>query len=198
MVSRRWCWLIAALCCPIGVGCGHSRCSQSAKPATLQAANAAAPPKVLTDSSTTARDKSIMPVPTFDIKVPEVPQILDSKIVSAPPAESESLQIAPQVVETPKAPAKPAVGCDRFSHPLDFAWVVGQLQYSHASKQWRIRYLPCETDDEFGGILTITGAELLVDQFVDGAAVRLQGQLVDPDVHKAAPEYFTWGITVLK
>lgn len=197
MASRRWCWLIAALCCSIGIGCGHSRCSQCAKPAALHAANAAQP-QVLADASLTPRDKSIMPVPMIDIKMPELPRVIDSRTVALPPQTSESLKIAPQVAETPKAPARQAVGRDRFSHPLDFAWVIGQLQYSHSSKQWRIRYLPCETDDEFGGILTITGAELLVDQFIDGATVRLQGQLVDPDTHQPAPKYFTWGITVLK
>jgi hypothetical protein len=205
MAIQRVPWFIVAACCLPGLGCGHSRSNQCSQPPRT----AYAP-----DRSSNLNNPDPVPLtrqytPFDSPKEPAPPRVLAPDIAIVVPDPAPKKVIKPVIEKAPKnlekaivelAPpprVKPSIETGRFGHSLDFAWIVGELQYVHGSKQWRIRYLPSETDDPFGGVVTIVGAEHLANQFKEGAKVKLQGQLVDPDARTAAPGYYTYGIKVL-
>lgn len=132
-----------------------------------------------------------------EIEIPLIPNlaqaapVLDLAVIEAKPVEPTIVHR----VEKPAIPDKDIRSPIRFQHSPEFAWVVGQLEYLHAKRQWRVRYSPSNTDDEFGGVLVLVSFEHLADQFKDGAIVRLRGQLVDPDGHRAAPDYYAWDVS---
>jgi hypothetical protein len=187
----------------MGIGCSHGRCRQySGSAARLSIADDSATAtqvyKTSPKSKLPAIETPAVSPPPFEIEVPPVPSPVDLKAAQALPApQSVTLKVA-SVAHGAEPERIRAFDTVQIQHPQDFAWVVGQLQYIHATRKWRVRYLPCDIEDQFGGVVTITGAEHLAEQFKEGATVHLQGQLVDPDTRKAAPEYYTWGITVLK
>lgn len=127
-----------------------------------------------------------------------VPRVLDPKVAEAKPVEPLVPHGVAKVVDAAAPYRDPASGLIRYDHARDYAWVVGQLQYLHGKRQWRVRYSPCDVDDTFGGSVTITGLDHLADQFKDGSTVRIQGQLVDPNGHRSAPEYYVYDIKVLE
>ena len=92
----------------------------------------------------------------------------------------------------------PATGDVRYDHARDFTWVVGELRYLHTKKQWRVRYAPVDVEDCYGGSVTLSGVDHLTDQLKSGMTVRLQGQLIDAEANKSAPDYRVYGIKTLE
>jgi len=113
-----------------------------------------------------------------------MPNALSPSITKELPTSSDHTS---QKLSTESVPATP-------DHAKDYSWIVGQLEYLNMKKQWRVRYAPCDVDDAFGGVVTLSGVDHLSEQLKDGMYVKLQGQLVNPDQTKAAPDYFVYGI----
>ncbi len=96
------------------------------------------------------------------------------------------------------APREAAAGSSRMDHAPNFAWIVGRVEFLHMKNQWRVRYAGFDSDDKYGGVVTLGGVDHLSGQLKDGMTVRLQGQMVEPDGKKGSPEYFVHEIKVFK
>lgn len=70
----------------------------------------------------------------------------------------------------------------------DYRWLVGELQYVHVRAVWRLRYAGAEEEDRHGGSVTLveTGS---MSGFQSGQIVRVEGELVNPDVTGPSPAY---------
>jgi hypothetical protein len=61
-----------------------------------------------------------------------------------------------------------------FDHAADYTWLQGQVEYSHLSKAWRLRYAPVDSEDVYGGSVTLEDGPL-VKNLKDGQYVRVEG-----------------------
>jgi hypothetical protein len=75
-----------------------------------------------------------------------------------------------------------------FGHAQDYAWLMGKLQYSRFNKTWRLRYASVDEVDPYGGSVTIVD-DLRVAGLKDGQYVRVEGQLLNPELKSIAPPY---------
>ncbi len=65
----------------------------------------------------------------------------------------------------------------RFGHDANFQWVRGQLEYSEATNQWKLRYIPIQqSPDQFGGSVLIANPQVL-GGVRPGEHVQLRGRL---------------------
>lgn len=158
------------------------------------------------------RTPNTLPSPTADADEPKptpetakAPRSLDQSVTTTPkpaptikekPAPPIMDKNEPEAVET--APREPVTGSSRMDHAPNFAWIVGRMEFLHMKNQWRIRYAGFDSDDKYGGVVTLGGVDHLSAQFKDGMTVRLQGQMVEPDGKKGTPEYFVHAIKVIK
>ncbi len=226
MFGRHWQWLIVALCSCVGIACSHSHCEKcseasAGKPAhTCQSCSkSSSVPVVAVKQCPCGSGKTFVTVPKAECTTcekspekssaadtpsntavaPETPRVLDPKVAETKPIElPEPPPGVAKVADPHKEHRDPDTGMIRFDHAGDYAWIVGQLQYLHGKRQWRVRYAPADVDDNFGGVVIITGIDHMADKFKDGATVRVQGQLIDSDGRKAAPEYHVYDIKVLQ
>jgi hypothetical protein len=63
-----------------------------------------------------------------------------------------------------------------FSHADDYTWLQGQVEYSHLSKAWRLRYASVDSEDAYGGSVTLAESNLL-QKLKDGQYVRVEGRI---------------------
>jgi len=75
-----------------------------------------------------------------------------------------------------------------FGHAPDYSWLIGELQFVHQRNVWKLRYAPVDTEDPYGGAVTLTNSNGTASYRV-GQVVRVEGQLVDPDSHVPSPSY---------
>jgi hypothetical protein len=115
----------------------------------------------------------------------EPPQPLDNSVSVAPPtvlppfadgAKGQAISTSPEPLH--------------MEHDVDFAWVVGKLEYLNLKHQWRVRYAPCDVEDAYGGVVVLSGVDHLSGQLHDGDTVRVVGQLTPPANKKMSAEYF--------
>ena len=128
---------------------------------------------------------------------PAPPQRLDMVIV-APQKIDEHVVNKPDYMAAPKELRDPATGAVRYDHARDYSWVVGQLEYLHSKHQWRVRYSPYDVEDEFGGVVSLTGIDHLSDRFQNGMVVRVQGQIVNSEARKSSTEYYVYDLKVIQ
>ena len=76
-----------------------------------------------------------------------------------------------------------------FAHAPDYSWMVGQLQYVHGRKAWRLRYASVDEEERYGGSVTLEGCDHLMDQYRSGQLVRVQGKLADPESRHPSPGF---------
>jgi hypothetical protein len=135
----------------------------------------------------------VEPGQPFMVTVPPVERPAEPRPEAAP---------APAPAPLPKEMAKELQGsptcASRYDHAGDFSFVVGEIQFLHGRNRWRLRYLSHEADDIYGGVVTLRGVEHLIGNIKSGQTVRIQGQLVDPDTAKAAPEYQVYEIWIVE
>ncbi len=62
-------------------------------------------------------------------------------------------------------------------HASNYSWLIGEVQYSHISKQWRIRYLGVDQTDDVGGSVALQGADQWLDEINKGGLFRITGQM---------------------
>ena len=49
--------------------------------------------------------------------------------------------------EAPRTALSDADGTQAHAHAPDYTWLVGELQYLHVRKAWRVRYAPVDEED---------------------------------------------------
>ncbi|WP_020469449.1 hypothetical protein [Zavarzinella formosa] len=112
--------------------------------------------------------------------------------------------IVPAVAPTPVVVAEPVTlkeskdytkgkipsfaGNPKYGHADGYEWVVGELCLSEAKKSWRIRYAGLDSDDQYGGSLTLSGADILLEHMVNGQLVRVEGEVLEKN-RNTAPRY---------
>jgi hypothetical protein len=131
------------------------------------------------------------------VTAPNTPQRLDMTVV-APDRSDEHVVNRPDYMTAPKELRDPATGAVRYDHARDYAWVVGQLEYLHSKHQWRVRYSPYDVEDEFGGVVSLSGIDHISDRFQNGMVVRIQGQIVNSEPRKSSPEYYVYDLKVIQ
>jgi hypothetical protein len=75
------------------------------------------------------------------------------------------------------------------AHAEDYTWIMGQLEYLHGKKTWRIRYVSFDKEDKFGGCFTLVGCEEKMSRFMHGDSVKIEGFVVDVESKSIATEY---------
>jgi hypothetical protein len=73
-----------------------------------------------------------------------------------------------------------------FNHTEDYQSLTGQLQHSHITKAWRLRYASVDEVDPYGGSVTLTDDARLSERN-DGDFVRVHGRLMNPEARGIAP-----------
>ena len=227
MYVKNWKWFVVALCCTTLAACRHPRgeqcsttCSKPAAGCASKDCQAAPPvvavkpcpcgtPRTFVFASPTCNMCKTAPkapcntclnpatVPAALPATTATPRPLDPNITAAKPLDPKTLAV-PDANAAFRDHRDPATGHVRYDHARDFSWVVGELQYLHTKKQWRVRYAPIDVDDTHGGSVTLSGVDHLTDQLKSGMTVRLQGQLIEPDLNKSAPDYHVYGIKTLE
>jgi hypothetical protein len=124
-----------------------------------------------------------------------VPQVADAYPVPQAAIPSPVSEAPPTIAESPNNPAltrgepppqrKSFVDTTAqpfFGHAEDYTWLQGQVEYSHVSKGWRLRYASVDETDSYGGSVTLIENELL-HNLKDGQHLRVEGQItVDPEI----------------
>jgi len=111
------------------------------------------------------------------------------------PTPAPVVEPAPQVVKDYTKGALPSLAADsKAGHAPDFKWVVGELAYSHAKKEWRLRYAGLESDDRYGGSVTLSGADQFAEKMESGKLVHVEGEVLDKDA-KTAPRFRVTALT---
>ncbi|MCG8448270.1 MAG: hypothetical protein MI725_01655, partial [Pirellulales bacterium] len=68
-------------------------------------------------------------------------------------------------------------GVNRYGYDPNYQWLRGQLEYSEATHQWKLRYIPIQQNpDQFGGSVLIANPEVL-GGVRSGDHVQLRGRL---------------------
>src|SRR5262249_16945592 len=73
-----------------------------------------------------------------------------------------------------------------FNHTEDYRSLTGQLQHSHITKTWRLRYASVDKVDPYGGSVTLTD-DAQLSGLKDGDLVRAHGRLMNPEAKGIAP-----------
>jgi len=75
----------------------------------------------------------------------------------------------------------------RFGYQSEYRWLAGRLEYSQATGQWKLRYIPIDGDtDRYGGSVAIANLQA-VEGLEPGQYVRVEGNIVAGS--EASPEY---------
>jgi hypothetical protein len=88
---------------------------------------------------------------------------------------------------------QPASGTSRSKYAYDpgYAWLQGRLEFSPATKRWKLRYIPLDgATDEHGGSVMLDDSPQLA-QFRHGDFIRVDGRLGERGVDTTvfAPSY---------
>ena len=78
-----------------------------------------------------------------------------------------------------------------FAHAPDYSWLKGRLQKVHVpGVEWKIRYLPIDKVDPWGGSM-ILAADIRLEDFGDQDMVFIEGEIVHdrPSVYLNGPLY---------
>lgn len=105
-----------------------------------------------------------------------------------PPGEpNESTPTVEPLVESAALPGTPVAAVSS-GHGPDHRWLVGRLQYLHVRDVWRIRYAAPESDDRYGGTMTLVDPGAMT-AFHAGQLVRVEGCVVEPESREPSPAY---------
>jgi hypothetical protein len=71
----------------------------------------------------------------------------------------------------------------------DYSILFGVLDFNARRGTWRLRYADAGDEDRYGGSVTLDGIGRQMSEYSSGQMVRVEGALVDPESHDAAPAY---------
>ena len=102
-------------------------------------------------------------------------------------------------MRSPAPETRPQTGQKAYAHATDYTWLVGELQYYHGRKVWRIRYAPIDVEDRYGGSVTLmeTGT-VSMSKFESGQIIRIEGRLRDPEAREPSPAFVVKSIQILQ
>jgi hypothetical protein len=103
--------------------------------------------------------------------------------IQEPPAEPVAPETAPRRRSFVDSTASPC-----FNHSEDYHMLAGQLQHSHVSKSWRLRFASVDESDPYGGSVTLPEDDRLTEQ-MDGQYVRVHGRFLNVEERGIAPPY---------
>lgn len=104
---------------------------------------------------------------------------------------------APKPVPPSTATPTSSVTREKTGRASDYSWMVGRLEHSKNKQTWRVRYASHEVEDDFGGSVTLVGADDVLERYADGDLVKVDGQLLDPEQKTSAPPYRVRGVRKL-
>jgi len=94
---------------------------------------------------------------------------------AAPPSQYRPGSTAP--VAAPTTGRGPVDQGATYGFDGNYAWLHGQLEYSEATKVWKLRYVPLNGPaDRFGGVVVLADSDLLVGHKA-GEFVAVKGQI---------------------
>jgi hypothetical protein len=144
----------------------------------------------------------VQPVRTNPVQAPAPTQAAPAEVATAPAALTQPTEMAAST-KTENAPIeqvsmKEEPATDRrsfnditahpcFAHAEDYQWLRGQVQFSHISKSWRLRYASVDESDKYGGSVTLVGDQM--DSLKDGQYVQIRGKIVEAEGRSTAPGY---------
>lgn len=76
-----------------------------------------------------------------------------------------------------------------FAHAPDYSWIVGRVEYSSITREWRLRYASVDEVDRFGGRVALIENQH-VSYLADGMYVQVRGHLVNPEETDNRPTFY--------
>jgi hypothetical protein len=124
---------------------------------------------------------------------PELANAVVLPAPAAPPSQAPLAAASPSFPRSEPLPGRKAyvdpTAAPCFNHAADHSWLIGQVEYSRISKEWRIRYASVDEPDKFGGrMLLIENHHLSLLQ--DGQYVQVHGHVVNPDNAGTGPVFY--------
>jgi hypothetical protein len=127
------------------------------------------------------------------LELPKMETSLPNESASPPLAKPSTTTLTPfqplQAKTTATTSLKPSVSFDRKGRAADYSWLVGQLEHSKLKNTWRVRYANRDVEDAYGGSVTLVGADDLLESLKDGDLIKVEGQLLSPEMKATAPTY---------
>lgn len=120
-----------------------------------------------------------IPEPTPAIVVPLAEPTPTTEVPTSSTNHEEATLASPAVVTTEARSRK--------AHADDYRWLVGEVSYSSAKKEWRLRYAELGVSDDYGGSVTLTGSGHWFEKLRDGHKVRVEGELMNRTPSIAPP-----------
>lgn len=122
----------------------------------------------------------------------------DQPRTGSPAVQSAPDELAQQPARAADAPAaagqddprrRQSTSCASYGHDPNYAWLKGQLEYSHIDRRWKLRYIPIDGQtDEHGGSVVLPDSSLL-ESFEPGDFIAVQGRLSGKASSGYAPLY---------
>ena len=93
---------------------------------------------------------------------------------------------------SPFAPVRQAsleIATPCYGHAQNYSWVRGQVSICRRTKTWRLRYLPVDQIDAYGGSVTLMGTWNQLATLKDEQWLTVRGHLCKPGREEIAPVY---------
>lgn len=167
-------------------------------PKITNGGNAPVLPKIINGSGASAT-ASMLRSPIIPVGLGHLAAIApETKPVAVTPVAAVAMPVIAPVAEIPPtriSHGKPTPAI-KASHGPDYRWLTGELTYSHSRKCWRVRFAGVDTDEDYGGSVTLAGAERLVESGMEGKMVRVEGEILDKFA-ATSPRYLVAKMTIL-
>lgn len=141
--------------------------------------------------------QQVMPEGARSVSIREVSadEVNDSPTVRndgfRPQGSGQRTRRGDEVIRPAQALATSSESPERFGFDPNYSWLRGKLEYSEATDQWKLRYIPIQGNtDQFGGSVLIANPQVL-GNLQHGDHVLLRGRLEQQqfDSHSYAPLY---------
>lgn len=184
----RCCVATSVLGSALLAGCSHSNRAPSYRP-------------ISSVPSFTQNDVVVeQPVMTAEVKDP-MPESLPA-VAQAPKAEEKTIAPASYTVtggdkdKVPRRSFADITADPCYGHADNYAWLSGELQYSHGRGTWRLRYASVDEEDKYGGSVTLT--EMGPVKYSNGDKIKVEGEFKDVDSREPSPAYRVRSIAPVK
>jgi hypothetical protein len=112
---------------------------------------------------------------------------------AAASGNADSVQLASGADSLPSATAAKAADSSAtalYGYDPNYAWLRGKLEYSQVDRQWKLRYIPVEGDnDDYGGSVVLSNSAAL-SGYERGDLVEVHGRVQSQQAKKGfAPLY---------
>jgi hypothetical protein len=136
--------------------------------------------------------------PSPPARRPEV-RVLEVVPERAPTAPTDAATVSVSAYRVPSPARCDETRCDAttsYGHAPDYRWLTGELRYAQVRQAWCLRYAGEEDQDRYGGSVTLVTSGMTTG-LRPGQAVRVEGELIDPESRDPSPAYRVRGLTPL-